>query len=452
MAREKIVMIGAGSAVFTRGLVADMILRKWNCELALVDVRPESLTVAEGLVKKMIEAKGAPVTLTASTDRRAVLEGATAIICTVGVGGRRAWEQDVIIPRKYGIYQPVGDTVMPGGASRALRMIPAMVDVAKDVVDVAPDALFFNYGNPMTPVCRAVRKATGAHIVGLCHGVPGVARYLEAVLEIPRGELDYTAVGLNHLTWFVEARHKGRDMMPKLAELAATFVPHWAKAEAERQTQPVGLLQRHPFSWHLLHLFGAFPAVLDRHVVEFFPQFFREGRYYGRTLGKDVFSFEETVREGDRVFERMREDATSREPLRADYFDQFGGEHEQVLDIIESLRTGDRKIYSANLPNEGQVPNLPNDAVIESPAAALTGRLAPVSQPPLPAGVAGAVVSRLAWVEAVVEAALEGDRRKFVQGLVLEGSVPSLEIAEKLAADLIAAQAEFLPQFKVAKA
>ena len=116
--RERFVLIGAGSAMFTRGMVADLIQRGEECDLALVDIDPEALAVAEGLTRKMIEARRSPIELSASLNRRDVLPGATAVICTIGVGGRRAWEQDVFIPRKYGIYQPVGDSVMPGGTSR----------------------------------------------------------------------------------------------------------------------------------------------------------------------------------------------------------------------------------------------------------------------------------------------------------------------------------------------
>ena len=123
---ERIVLIGAGSAVFTAGLIADLIRLGEPADVALVDPNPGALHVALRLAQKMIAASGAPLTLRAALDRRDVLPGATAVICTVGVGGRRAWEQDVFVPRRYGIYAPVGDTVGPGGSSRALRMIPAL--------------------------------------------------------------------------------------------------------------------------------------------------------------------------------------------------------------------------------------------------------------------------------------------------------------------------------------
>ncbi len=449
--KERLVLIGAGSAVFTRGLVADLIRLGAEADLALVDIDPRALRVAEKLAGKMIAAKPAPITLRASTNRRDVLPGASAVICTVGVGGRRAWEQDVFIPRKYGLYAPVGDTVGPGGASRALRMIPAMVDIARDVLDLAPEALFFNYGNPMAPVCRAIRQATGANVVGLCHGVLHVAHYLAEALNAPLAALNYTAVGINHLTWFTTVRANGLDAMPLLREIAARKLVAGFDTQTPAPTDP-GKAMMYPyenlFSWELFRLFGAFPAVLDRHVTEFFPQFFREGRYYGRSLGVDAFSFEATIREGDETYAAMERDALDSGPLPRDYFDPFSGEHEQVMDIIASIRHERGLSFFANLPNTGQAPNLPRDAIVESPALADGAGLRAISQPPLPSALVGTLATRYQWVETVVEAALEGSRDKFIQALVLDGAVTSLEAAARLAAELLTAQAAYLPQFK----
>ncbi len=152
----KIVLIGAGSAMFTIGVVSDLIKAGIKAELALVDIDPIALDTAKKLSKKMIHSGNSSIKLSAGMERRKLLRDATAVITTIGVGGRRAWEQDVFIPRKYGIFMPVGDSVGPGGTSRALRMIPAMVDIAQDVIDLAPDSLFFNYANPMAPICYAV--------------------------------------------------------------------------------------------------------------------------------------------------------------------------------------------------------------------------------------------------------------------------------------------------------
>jgi alpha-galactosidase len=285
----------------------------------------------------------------------------------------------------------------------------------------------------MAPVCRAIRKATGAPVVGLCHGVFHVGHYLAGVLGVGRDDLRYSAVGINHLTWFTEVRAHGRDLMPRLREIAAERL--------SRAPEP----KDDPFSWRLLQLFGAFPAVLDRHVTEFFPQFFARGEYLGKTLGVDVFSIEGTIAGGDRIFDEMRAVALSPEPLPPDYFDRIGGEHEQVIDIIESIRRERGTVYSANLPNTGQVANLPPEVIVESPAIADGAGLRAIAQPPLPAGIAGTLATRYQWVETVVEAALEGSRAKFIQALVLDGGVPDLETATRLADDLLEAHAAYLP-------
>ena len=435
--KEKVVLIGAGSAMFTRGLVRDLIDAKWELDVALVDIDADALAAAEKLSRKMIQTYDAPITLSASVDRRDVLHDATAVICTIGVGGRRAWEQDVFIPRKYGIYQPVGDTVAPGGTSRALRMIPSMVAIAEDVLDVCPAALFFNYGNPMAPVCRAVRKATGAEVVGLCHGVFFTGHYLASQLGCKSPALSYTAAGINHLTWFTEVRIGAHDMMPTLHQIAA----------AKMKSEPEKFINDTPFSWQLFDVYGAFPAVLDRHVTEFFPQFFARGKYYGKTLGVDAYSFEDCIAYGDELYEQMRQHAFSPEPLGRDYFDCIGGEHEQVVAMLKSIRGNAERIYSVNLPNRGQVPNLPEGAIVESPAISTTTGFRPLMLPALPAGIAGTLATRFMWVETIVEAALEGSREKFIQALILDGAVDSIETAANLADDLLAAQAQYLPQF-----
>lgn len=430
---ERIVLIGAGSAVFTRGLVGDLIRRGVPGEIALVDTDPDALAVAEGLTRRMIEKARSGLKLRASTDRRQVLAGATAVVCTVGVGGRRAWEQDVFIPRKYGIFQPVGDTVMPGGTSRVLRMVPAMAAIARDVMDLAPQALFFNYGNPMAAVCRGIRKATGAPVVGLCHGVPHVADFLARAMGVEAGRMKYTAVGMNHLTWFTQVRIDGRDALPRLRQAAEKRI-----AEAKDSAT---------FCWKLFQQFGAFPAVLDRHVTEFFPQFFRGGKYYGKTLGVDAFSFEECIGWGDKAYAEMRDIALGHTPLGEDYLGS-PEESEKVLDIVQSIRRDEGKIYSVNLPNRGQAPNLPEDAIVESPAVVDGSGVRPLLLPPLSPGVAGTLATRLLWVDTAVDAALEGSRAKFIQALVLDGACDSLETAERLADDLLAAQAAHLPQFE----
>ncbi len=448
---ENVVLIGAGSTVFTRGLVVDMIQHGWSGELALVDIDPVALRVAEGLARKLLAASDSPMTLRASMDRRDVLPGATAVISTIGVGGRRAWEQDVVIPRKYNIHQPVGDTVMPGGSSRALRMIPAMVDIARDVAALCPQALFFNYANPMSPVCRAIHKATNARVVGLCHGVPYTAELLAWFLDVPVEKLQYAAVGINHLTWFTHVSRDSIDLMPELRAIARSRLGKALARDALDAPRPTTQKDGtdNPFTWQLTELFGAFPAVMDRHIVEFFPHMFcGEGAYFSQTLGQgEAFSFEGIIEGGDAAFEEMKRVALSPEALPNDYLQRIGGEQEQAIEMIETIRQDGRKVYSANVPNTGQVANLPDQAVIECPCLFDVRGVHPIHQPALAAGLAGTLATRFQWVETIVDAALEGSRDKFIQALLLDGACPTLDIAATLADDLLAAQAEYLPQF-----
>lgn len=461
--KEKIALIGAGSAMFTRGLVADLVLRGNPLDLALVDTDPEALEAAEKLSARMISARQAPIKLSAHVDRRKVLSGSTVVICTIGVGGRRAWERDVFIPRKYGIFQPVGDTAAPGGTSRALRMIPAMVDIARDVMDICPRALFFNYGNPMSATCRGIRKATNAPVVGLCHGVFDTARFLAWKLgameddrTMPR--FGFSATGINHCTWYTDVTVDGKKELPRLLEIGRKILEKSVEHDAlgakfaEGGTLKPG--EKDPeehsrFSWQLALLFGVFPGVGDRHVTEFFPHLtLGKGQYFGKTLGIDAYSFEECIAYGDRIYDEMKADAFSDRPLAEDYFGRMTGEHEQVVEIIDSIRADNGKVYSANMSNTGQVPNLMADGVIECPVRATSAGLVPVPRAPLPAPVAGIMNARFAWAEAVVESALEGSRDKFVQALLLDGAVDSLGTAGKLADELLAAQSAYLPQFR----
>jgi alpha-galactosidase len=430
--RHKIVLIGAGSAVFTRGLVADLIqapeLGPWD--LGLVDIDPSALETAKGLSQRMIQAKGAAITVQADTDRRRVLPGADVVVTTVGVGGRRAWEADVFIPRQYGIDQPVGDTLMPGGISRAMRMIPAMVAIAQDVQALCPDAWFFNYSNPMTANCWAIRKATGVPVVGLCHGVFHVARQLAALIDAPPEEVTSLFVGLNHMTFIFDLRWQGRDAWPLVRERRAE-----------------GRGANNPFSWSLFKTYGAYPAVNDRHVTEFFPERFPQGQYYAKgTLGVDVFSFEDTIAHGDRAYAAMRAQARGEQPLDEHIFERAEGEHEQLLHILSALWGDTRAVFSVNMPNLGSVPNLAPQAVLELPAAATASGMRPLQITDFPDPLAAIVTRKAMATQLTVEAALRRDRALFVEALLADGAVTDPDVARELGDALLDAQREHLPE------
>lgn len=449
---KKIVLIGAGSAMFTQGLVADLCQPPdlVPYELALVDIDPDALAVAEGLSRRLITVKGAAITISVSTERRDLLAGADVVLMTVGVGGRRAWEQDVFIPRKYGIFQPVGDSVMPGGISRAMRMIPALVAIAKDVQELCPNALFINYSNPLTANCWAIRQETGLPVIGLCHGAFQVERALAVIAGAPPDEVTSIAIGLNHLTFFYDLRWKGRDLWPVIRNKVETELRPTDKglpypdAGDTFNDEPIGA---NPFSWTLFQDYGGYPSANDRHVSEFFPERFPGGQYYGMTLGKDAYSFEDIIAWGDSIYADMRAQALGEKPLDKQLLERQVGEHEQLLDILASVEYDQRRIFYANLPNKGAVPNLPHDAILELPCVAMAGGLRAIHFDDFPDTLAAIINRKLSSIRLTVEAALTGDRNLFIEALLTDGAMTNRDTAATMMNELLEAHRAYLPQF-----
>lgn len=454
--RHKMVIIGAGSAMFTQGIVLDWLRQEpeGDWEIALVDIDGGILEATEKMVRRLALSAQNPFKISATTERRDVLEGATVVVCTIGVGGRRAWEQDVFVPRKYGIFQPVGDSVMPGGVSRAMRMIPAVLGIAKDVERLCPDALFLNYANPMTAIVRAVRRETSLGIFGLCIGVDESLHLLSKLAEVPYDRITATWTGINHLTWILDVRESGSSLWPVLEQKIADYRrkgidPNligrmgWAEGASDAGHNFHDTL----FSWELYEEFGAFPAPLDRHVVEFFPERFPGGRYYGHTLGVEAYSFELTIAYGDRVYDSTLRLGKSEGPVGREQLETTAGEHMQLMEILDSIQHDRRRWYSVNLPNSSAVSNLPKDAILELPAAASADGWLPMTLGELSPRLVAILLRRLAAVEATVEAAVTGERKLMTEALILDGSVLDYRTAERLTEDLLRTQAPYLPQF-----
>jgi alpha-galactosidase len=348
----------------------------------------------------------------------------------------------------------VGDSVMPGGVSRAMRMIPALVDIARDVGELCPEAWFFNYSNPMTANCWAVRQATGVPMVGLCHGTFRDEQQLAGFIGAPPSEVTSLFVGLNHMTFFSDLRWRGRDAWPlvraRLAEERGEPVDSESLGHSfpERGT-PSGSFRAadNPFCWSLFDAYGAYPAPGDRHVTEFFPERFPGGRYYGKTLGVDAFSFEGTIARGDQIYVNMQSWARGEGLLDERIFRRASGEHEQLLDIIRDIDEDGRRVFAANLPNEGAVPNVQADAILEMPAVATASGLRPLQVCDYPDALAAIINRKVAATRLTVEAALTGDRGLFVEALLADGAVTDPGTACEMADDLLTAHRQHLPNF-----
>jgi alpha-galactosidase len=455
MERKKIVLIGAGSAVFTKGLIADFIqsdFGKW--EIALCDIDADILLAVEKLSKKMIEQKDADIVISSSINRVDLLPGADFVVVTIAVGGRRAWEQDVKIPRKYGIYQPVGDSVMPGGISRAQRMIPVMIKIAEDVKRYCPSAHFFSYSNPMTAVVTAVRKATGVELTGLCHGVIYGEKYLARMMNRDVNRITTIGVGLNHLTFLYDIRVDGQDAKRTLHEIVKR---QRAEAVANGHTydffnsqledKEIPHFMNNPFSWELFDCYGALPAVVDRHAVEFFPERFPKGQYYGHVLGVDAFPIDDVIERGETTYRNMLRQGETENAVDAGLFERSDGEHEQLVEIIKSILLDERKIFSVNIPNAGAFKGLPDDAVLEIPGVATARGFSPIIVSGFDDRLKAITARKLASVSLTVEAALSGDRRLWEEAMLLDGAVTERSVATELVRDFYGEHGAYLPQY-----
>jgi alpha-galactosidase len=454
--RRKVVLIGAGSTVFTQRLVADIILSgeedAW--EIALVDIDPVTLEAVDRLVAKMLAAKEARIPVIATTDRREVLPGADFVVTTIAVGGRPGWQKDIEIPRKHGIWQPVGDTMLPGGISRAMRMVPPMVEIARDVERLCPQAYLFNYSNPMTALCRAIRRETSVPVVGLCHGVLHVESQIARFLGAAPGSVTSLGVGLNHLTFLTQLFLNGQDARPlireRLAEQRRTLDQEIADKADWPNTVPEDRTPRYaddPFSWGIYEAHSVFPCAMDRHAVEFFPELFPGGSYHGRRLGREAFPIDKRIALGDQWYEEMLALARSPGPLPQDRWDNLPGESEQLLDIMHSLMGDGRKVFSVNVPNRGQASYLPRDAIIECNAAATGGGFVPLLADDLPEPLAEKLRQKIHAVELTVEAAVTGDREVMLEAMLADGGVTDVAAARALRDDLLNAHRAHLPQF-----
>lgn len=455
MTDHVLTLIGAGSAVFTRGLLADLIsaddLGSW--EIRLVDTNPDALTGAAGLAERMIAARGVAdrVRVVADVDRTKVLPGSDFVVTCVGVGGRPAWQADHEITQRHGVFQAVGDSILPGGISRLIRTVPPLVEIAQDVADLAPDALYFNYSNPMTANVMAINRYTGLDVVGLCHGMHHIQRELAEFIDKPLEETSTLYAGINHLTFIYDFRWQGRDAWPLVRERLDRELP---VTGAEPDLEQVGAIfyektsvWHHPFSWEIFRRYGAFPAAGDRHVTEFFPERWAQGSYFGKTLGQDAFSITEILDWGENRYQSMMRQASGEDPLDESIFSRSSGEQEQLLAIIRSVLHDRREIFSCNVVNNGTVPGLPDDSAPEVPGVATARGIRPLAVPDLSAPLTAILNRRLTSVYLALEAAMTGSRDLVVEAMLADGGVTDARVAEALTDDLIQAQAQHLPRF-----
>ncbi len=435
----KIVFIGAGSFGFTRGLVRDILTypETRDAELALVDIDPERLEFSRRACEKIVAMGEYPATVTATEDRREALKGADAVVVTILCGDVKVWQHDILIPKKYGVDINVGDTRGPSGIFRALRTIPTMLDICRDIEDLAPGALLLNYTNPMAMLCHAMQRRSDLPISGLCHSVQGTARMLAGWAGVPADEVDYVCAGINHMAFYTKFEHRGEDLYPKLRQKVRRSKKIY-NAEQVRNEMFLAL--------------GYYVTESSGHNSEY-NWWFRKRedlieKYctHGTNWNPGAHAFIVNSYKGrSRTWKKnIREWLAKDEPMSLDRG------HEYASGIISAWLGGEPFHFNGNVPNADLVTNLPGGCCVEVPVIATRRRLNSVHVGALPPQCAVLPALSAQTEMMTVEASLTGDAELVYQAIChdpLTAAVLSLAEIRKMVKEMFRKNRDHLPQF-----
>lgn len=431
----KIAMIGAGSLVFTKTLLMDMLATPALADSEYVLMAPTHtrLDKMEAFVKRVVADNGLSARITATTDRREALKDADYVIVMIKVGGNEAFAHDYNIPMKYGVDQCIGDTVGPGGVFRALRHIPALMDIAYDMQELCPDALMLNYANPMAMCCWALGEIPGLKVVGLCHGVQTTLDLIARYCEVKKEEITFLNAGINHMDWFLKLEKDGRDLYPILRQKFEQ--PEYYINEKVR-----GEVFRH---------FGYFMTESTGHLSEYLPYFRKNKKALDLYCDLPGFGGESGValRRQTAVAEKF----SKFDPLSIETTDLGERSAEYCSHIIEAVETGRPFRFSGNVRNDGFIRNLPDGCCVEVPVYADATGLHPTTIGALPPQCAALCMTNVLCQELAVQAAKEGDPELVMQAVALDPltqAVLTLKEIRDMVGEMLEAERDYLPQFE----
>lgn len=430
----KIAMIGAGSLVFTKTLMADMLatpaLR--DGEFALMAPTHRRLDKMTAFVERMIRDNGLSATVWATTDRRKALENADYVVVMVQVGGMTAFRSDYEIPLKYGVDQCIGDTMGPGGILRAQRTVPVLLDIARDMREVCPQAVMLNYANPMAVCCWALGTVPGLSFVGLCHGVQTTLDLIARYTDVPKDEIDYVAAGINHMAWFLKLERAGEDLYPQLRENVEK--PEYYVTEKVRCE-----VMRH---------FGYFMTESTGHLSEYLPYFRKNQAALDLYCDQPDFGGETGAYYKYGLM--LEEKFLKRDPLSLESTELGPRSAEYCSYILEALETGRPFRLNGNVRNDGYIANLPDGCCVEVPMYVDRNGLHPLRVGALPPQLAALNMTNILAQGLAVQAALGGDPELLVQAVALDplsAAVLTLREIRDMTAEMLDAEREFLPQY-----
>ncbi|MEV0951601.1 alpha-glucosidase/alpha-galactosidase [Promicromonospora sp. NPDC050249] len=424
-----IAFIGAGSVVFTRQLVADILRfpELVDARLVLHDIDPERLDVAEATARQVDRQLGGRATVVATADRRTALDGADFVINMIQVGGVDATIADLEIPARHGLRQTIGDTTGVGGIFRALRTFPVLTALAADMRELCPDAWLLNYTNPMAMnVWWLSVVAPELKVAGLCHSVYWTAHDLAELVGVPVEETRFRAAGVNHQAWLLQWEHKGQDLYPVLRDRIR------ADPELERRVR-VEIFRR----------IGYYPTETSEHSSEYLSWFLRSDAQIER-YRLEPLEYVGISRENLAELDRAKRTLAAGGELELEE-----GASEYAPQIIHSMVTGTRREVHVNVPNRGLIDNLGQDAVVEVPAIVDGSGVAPVAMGALPIQCAAVNQAYVSVGRLTVEAARTGDPLLVRQAALMDPNTASTLTPEQIWAvcdELTAAHGDLLPE------
>jgi alpha-galactosidase len=430
----KIAMIGAGSLVFCKTLMSDFLATPAlaGSEYRLMAKTHTRLDKMEAFVNRMIKDNGVNASVVATTDRREALKDADYVVVMIQAGGVEEFRQDYEIPLKYGVDQCIGDTMGPGGVFRALRHIPALLEIANDMRELCPKAILFNYANPMAMCCWALGRVEGLQFVGLCHGVQTTMDLIASYTGVPKAEIDYLCAGINHMGWFLRLENNGRDLYPLLKEnfeKPGYYVNEKVRAEVMRH-------------------FGYFMTESTGHLSEYLPYFRKNKKALDLYCDEPAFGGESGAYY--KYCAMLAEKFAKTDPLSIESTELGPRSAEYCSHIIEARETGVPFRFNGNIRNDGYITNLPQGCCVEVPIYADRTGLNATVVGNLPVQCAALNMSNVQVQGLVLEASFSGDPELVMNAVAMDpltASVLTLHEIREMVAEMLEAEAAWLPQF-----
>ncbi|MEM6757884.1 MAG: alpha-glucosidase/alpha-galactosidase [Pseudomonadota bacterium] len=433
----KITFIGAGSTIFMKNIVGDALLTPSlaEAEFALMDIDSVRLAESESVARAMIAATGAGATVSAHTDRRAALDGADFVVTAFQVGGYHPCTvTDFEIPRAHGLRQTIGDTLGVGGIMRGLRTVPVLWDIARDMRQLCPDALMLQYVNPMAINTWALAEAfTDIKQVGLCHSVQNTVEELSHDLGIDQSTVRYRVAGVNHVAFFLRLEDDQGDLYPRLRQGYAQGALPKAPLLMPRCANKV----RYEVMDHL----GYFCTESSEHLAEYVPWFIKDGR-------DDLI--EQFAIPLDEYPKRCEEQqaAWAAQATTLDHCIAVTRSHEFAADLMNAVVTDQPYVAYGNLPNTGQIPQLPMGVAVETPCLVDSNGIHPTTVTDIPPQLIALMRTQINVQELTVRALIDQNPEHIYHAAMMDPhTAAELDLREirSLVTDLLTAHGDWLP-------